>query len=299
MPPETTETTTTPTSNQNQSQADTTSSGQSHDGTPVGTIAPTTQTNEGDKTGTVTDWKSSLPEDLRSEKTFETIKDVPSLAKSYLEMRKAYGSSLRMPGDTATKEEREEFYKKIGWESDVEKLGVKGPILPEGMEMKDEEVKNFASYAVKDLYLTPKQIQGVMDYYGNFVKGVIPDYKGDAEKAGKALSEQWGAAVDRNMGVARRALFTEFPKETVDKITQTGLANDPGFIMGMFERGKTLIENGVIPEEIGQGVDENSAKAKIAEMEGDPKSPLWNKEDPRHQEFVDKRANLYKVVYAK
>jgi hypothetical protein len=32
-------------------------------------------------------------------------------------------------------------------------------------------------------------------------------------------------------------------------------------------------------------------------MEGDPKSPLWNKEDPKHQDYVQKRANLYKVVY--
>jgi len=279
----------------------TTSEAVNQDGTPVGSAQGGGDTSSQSSQGAAAaaDWRSSLPEDLRAEKTFETIKDIPSLAKSYIEMRKAYGSALHLPGEKATREEREAFFSKLGWTADPEKLNVKGPLLPQGLEMKEEEVKGFASHAAKELFLTPDQIQGVMDYYGNFVKGVIPDYKGDAEKATTALSEKWGTAMDRNMGVARRALFTEFPKETVDRITQSGLANDPGFIEGMFERGKALIENGIIPEEIGQGVDENSAKAKIAEMEGDQKSPLWNKEDPRHKEFVEKRQNLYKVAYPK
>lgn len=274
--------------------------GKQGDGTPVGTVAPGVQTNEQAPTpqgGAPADWRVSLPEDLRGEKTFESIKDVGALAKSYLEIRKMQGNALHLPGEKSTPEEVDAFYEKLGVVKDVEKLGVKGPLLPAGMEMKDEEITNFAKTAV-GLRMTPAQIQGVMDYYGNFVKGVIPDYKGDEAAATKTLGDEWGLAMDRNMGVARRALFTEFPKETVEKITRMGLANDVGFIKGMFERGKGLIEDGVIPEEIGQGMDNNSAQAKIREMEGDPKSPLWNKDDPKHADFVEKRNQLYKVVFS-
>jgi hypothetical protein len=223
---------------------------------------------------------------------------VPSLAKSYLESRKMIGAAIVKPKEGASKDEIDAYYAKLGWEPDVTKVvsAVKGPILPQGLEMREEEISGFAKVA-HGLRMNTEQIQGVLNYYGEFTKGVLPDYKGDGEIATKELSTEWGAAMDRNMGLARRALMTEFPKETVERITRTGLANDVGFIKGMYERGKGLIENGVIPEEVGQGLTTNSAQQAIKDMEGDPKSPLWNKEDPKHQDYVQKRANLYKVVY--
>lgn len=280
-------------------------SDQRADGTPVGTAAIATQVNEASaqtppQAPAPQDWKAALAEDLRKEKSLETFKDVNGLAKSFVELRKTLGSAIKPPSENAAKEEWDTFYEKLGWEKDLAKVtaAVKGPILPQGIELKEEEVHNFAK-AGHELRLSPKQIQGVLDYYGNFVKNVVPDYKGDSEQAVKVLKDDWGLAIDRNMGVARRALLNDFPKETVEKIEKAGLANDIGFIKSMFERGKGLIEEGIIPEEIGQGIDNTSAQAKINEIEGDPKSPLYDKSHPRHAEFVEKRNNLYRVLYPK
>jgi hypothetical protein len=278
-------------------------SGNNADGTPIGSSAVSVQTNEtpatGDKKETpAADWRTVLPEDIRTEKTFESFKDAGALAKSYLELRKMQGASIRKPEATASKEEWDSFYEKLGWEKDAEKVAanVKGPILPAGMEMKAEEVTGFTKHA-HGLRMNAEQIQGVLNYYGEFVKQVIPDYKGDGEKAVTALKEDWGLATDRNMGVARRALFVDFPKETVERIERAGLANDVGFIKAMFNRGKGLIEEGIIPEEVGQGMDTKSAESKIKEMESDVKSPLWDKNHAQHNDYVERRNALYKVVY--
>jgi len=274
------------------------SSGVTHDGTPVGVTAPSGTAPAAEPVKAAATWRDSLPDDLKTEKTFETIKDVPTLAKSYLEMRKMQGASFKRPDAAAPKEEWDSFYEKLGWEKDVEKVtaAVKGPILPAGMEMKQEEVGGFTKHA-HGLRMNAEQIQGVLNYYGEFVKQVVPDYKGDSEKAVGALKEEWGLAMDRNMGVARRALLVDFPKETVERIERAGLANDVGFIKSMYERGKGLIEQNIIPEEVGQGMDGKAAQTKVNEMEGDPKSPLWDKSHPSHQEFVEKRNALYKVIY--
>ena len=274
-------------------------SGTGHDGTPIGTSAVGTQGNEPIvKKDEAPDWKLALPEDIRTEKTFESFKDLGALAKSHLELRKMAGAAIHKPKEGASKEEFDAFYEKLGWEKDVEKVSasVKGPILPAGMEMKPEEVGGFAKYA-HGLRLNAEQIQGVLNYYGEFVKGVVPDYEADGKKAVAALKEDWGMAIDRNMGVARRALLTEFPKETVERIERAGLANDVGFIKSMFTRGKGLIEEGIIPEEVGQGMDTKSAELKIKEMEADTKSPLWDKSHALHADYVERRNALYKVVY--
>ena len=38
------------------------------------------------------DWKQSIPEDIRADKSLESIKDVGSLAKSYIHAQKLVGS---------------------------------------------------------------------------------------------------------------------------------------------------------------------------------------------------------------
>lgn len=295
MPDTTTQTTTT-------TEAPvTTSSDTTHDGTPVGESAPTVQTTDPTKPEPKAEaagrWQDQLEPGLKDDPSLKDFKDPLAVAKSYVHLRKMTGSMIPKPKPDATPEEKDAFYTQLGWNPDPKTYNIKGPVFPNGMVMKEEEVINFRDRAHK-LHMSPEQVQGILDYYGDFAKKVLPDYKGDAEKATVALQEEWGQQVDTRMGVARRALFNDFPKETVAKIELMGLANDVGFIKGMFNRGKGLIEEGIIPEEIGQGVDSKSAQSQINEIMGNQAHPYFDKAHPAHEDAVKKVNGLYKVLYA-
>jgi hypothetical protein len=48
-----------------------------------------------------TDWRANLSDDLRSSKGLESVKDVESLAKQFLDAQSHIGNSIRIPGEDA------------------------------------------------------------------------------------------------------------------------------------------------------------------------------------------------------
>ena len=60
---------------------------------------------------TQTDWKSSLPEELRNEPTLQNLNDVESLAKTVVHQQKMIGNRIPLPKND---EEKAELYNKLG-----------------------------------------------------------------------------------------------------------------------------------------------------------------------------------------
>ena len=59
------------------------------------------------------DWRSDIPEDIRSHKSLETIQDVGSLAKSYVNAQSMIGADkVVKPGKFATSDDWNSFYDK-------------------------------------------------------------------------------------------------------------------------------------------------------------------------------------------
>ena len=61
----------------------------------------------------ISNWRDSLAEDLRSEPSLKDFKDINSLAKSHVSAQKMLGGSIRIPGEDASDEARQEFYSKL------------------------------------------------------------------------------------------------------------------------------------------------------------------------------------------
>ena len=78
------------------------------------TSSDVTQTEEQPLDAQV-DWRESLPEDLKSDPSLLTVKDVPGLAKSYIHAQKMIGADkLAIPGKNASEEEWSAVYEKLG-----------------------------------------------------------------------------------------------------------------------------------------------------------------------------------------
>ena len=62
---------------------------------------------------TISDWRSSLPDDMREAPSLKDVPDVATLAKRFLDTKSMVGNSLRMPTDDAGQEAIEAFNQKI------------------------------------------------------------------------------------------------------------------------------------------------------------------------------------------
>src|SRR5210317_1139444 len=58
-------------------------------------------------------WRESLPEDLRENKTLADVKDVGSLAQQFIDSQQMIGQSIRIPGPDAGEEAWKNFHSKL------------------------------------------------------------------------------------------------------------------------------------------------------------------------------------------
>ena len=83
---------------------------------------PTTETTETTLTPekVIADWKSSLSDEIRSDKSLENIKDVEGLAKSYVHAQKLVGADkIPVPNKFATEKDWDAVYEKLGRPKDA------------------------------------------------------------------------------------------------------------------------------------------------------------------------------------
>lgn len=127
--------------------------------------ADSVQAAPGATNGTLTDWRGSLPDDLRSEKALADFKDVGSLAKSYVETKRMVGDAVRVPGKDAKPEEVTAFHRKLGVPESPDKYDVKLPEVPKDHPAWEPTVVAGFKGVAHQAGLTPAQVQAVVDWY--------------------------------------------------------------------------------------------------------------------------------------
>lgn len=232
-----------------------------------------------DPTTTAPEWIASLPDELKQDKTLLQVKDIPSLAKAYVDAQKYVGTAVRMPKDDAPKDEWDAFYTKLGRPAKLEEYGVKSPEFdPElGVSVDEAAVREFSQHFF-ELGLTPKQAQGVLDKYGDYVLRTLDgETRTNAARRTEVetgLKQEWGATYGRNIALARQAikdLFGDSP-QLAKAVENAG--NDPDLVKGLVRIGERMLEHGEITGEVPPGETEASLQAEIARLrkleESDP-----------------------------
>ena len=116
------------------------------------------------------DWRASLPEDVRADPSLADIKDVGSMAKSYISGQKLIGKNrIALPDEKATDEEWSSFHSSVGRPESAKdyKFGDK-PTLPEGLKYDEAFENNFRDTSYK-AGLTSKQAQTIYDGYHKYI----------------------------------------------------------------------------------------------------------------------------------
>ena len=262
------------------------------------TSSDVTQTEEKPLDAQV-DWKESLPEDLKSDPSLLTVKDVPGLAKSYIHAQKMIGADkIALPGKNASEEEWDAVYNRLGKPEEAKAYEEDFGDLP----IPEENVKNFKDAAHK-LGLNQTQFKGLTTWYKDLIKTQVEDINVDADtkraESEAALRKEFGKTYDAKLKSSQRVFQTYGDTKFLDVELKDGtkLGDHPTFIKLMSNIADTISEDKIATGEKGsEFFTPAEAKRKITELTA-PGTPYWNRKDAGHENAVKEVADMQEMVH--
>lgn len=243
-------------------------------------------------------WRDGLPEDLRGEKCLDQIKNIGGLVKSYVSAQKMLGGNrISVPGENATDEERNAFYKAIGRPDKAEDYKHDGVELPKGVELGDEDLKAFREFAHKH-GMTQEAYQAALQFDVDRVRASVEAEEAAAnaeyeETLGK-LQAEFGGNMKTVVAQCNKAMVTFGLQEL---FTEKGLLNNYTMIKALATIG------GKISESKLKGDDSLSTaadpQARLNEILADRNGAYYDRENPGHDEAVQEVSRLLKVKSGK
>jgi hypothetical protein len=271
------------------------------------------------------DFLSTISEEYRQSANIADFKDINELAKSYVEQSKLVGNSVRIPGEDASEESRQEFLAKI--------KGIPGVLINDdenkgsiydalGRPEKPENY-NFTDIVPEDLHAQRPEFLPEIDQFRNqahelglsqqqaaaLMAAEVAKKQAAHEAAMKAyesgdskLKEVWGDDHNNRREIATkvaRIMAEKHPAE-MKNLIEGEAGRNPMVAIMLAELGEVYAEKGHVGMQQAKfGTTPEQAMAKIAELRYDKgfQNALRDNLDPAHKEAVAKWTDLYASAY--
>ncbi len=265
-----------------------------------------------------TDIFTGLPPEYVEKLTANGIKDVTGLAKQFVDLQTHLGTSIRIPSEHASEEDRAkfieklrahapnliprpdktdpkamaEFYRSLGRPEDPTKYPVEVP----------DEIKHLVSQdrlsqlqkIAFDQGLSADQFKAMIDADVNFAKQQADAGK-SANEADKAkLKEKWGEAYSRNLGiVANMAQSTGAPQALVDLVKTGDITADVADWLYQLSNQVSTKEGSTYRDSNGSNVmTPSEAQSRIDEIMNNRSHPYWVASHPDHKRAIQTMVEL-------
>lgn len=245
-------------------------------------------------------WKEAISEEYRSNPNIEKFTELDALAKSYINAVSMIGTDkIPLPGKTATDEQWNEVYNKLGRPESADKytLELKTDVAPV-----DENVtKGFAQNAHK-LGLNNKQAQGILEFYKQTLEGSAKEMSVNMEtaqaEATNTLRSEWGKTYDENLRKASSVAQTYLEPELLDTQLRDGsrLGDNPKIIKAFANIANLLSEDKIIGTEADNILQGREVEKEIEELTSDRQGAYWNKMHPNHTKVVNQVLALREIL---
>jgi len=248
-----------------------------------------------------TDWKASLSDEIRADKSLENINDIESLAKSYVHAQKLVGTDkIPVPNKHATEDDWNAVYAKLGRPetSDGYKFN-----LPEDQKVDENGLKVFADQAHK-LGLLPNQAEGMVKFYNEMQANQLKEQDSTAlagrQKAMDELQSEWGQAYKQKVDQANNVVASVFPPGfmSTNLADGTKLGDHPAVIKAFADLASKMGEDKIVQAEGPTYLTPKQIDKEIATLQ-QPGSAYWDKNHPNHKIAVEEVQSLFEQKHAK
>lgn len=180
-----------------------------------------------------TDWRSSLPDDVKAHPTMSKFTTIEGLAKSYVNLESQLGADKIVIPKDGDADGWAKAFDALGRPKEAAAYDFKTLELPAGMEY-DKGLEDKFRPVAHNLGLSQKQAQGMRDWFaaqqGEAFTGATQQHAQEREAATNELKRELGAAYDGTAKAAEAALLQFAGKDVVDTMKKNGLINDPFMI---------------------------------------------------------------------
>ena len=239
------------------------------------------------------DWRTEIPEEIRGHKSLETIQDVGSLAKSFVNAQSLIGADkVAIPGKYATDDDWSLVYDKMGRPADSSGYELQNKIS-EGQVENVELLTNYKDVAHK-LGLQPKQAQGLLNWFNENNEKSLPDPNAMVvrqEETVNNLKREMGAAFDDNIALGNGVLSEFGTDDIVNLKMEDGslFGDNPDVIRMMSKLGRFLKEK--VGEDTLAGTKMSGAPTND-ELTQRTDGPFWDAKHPEHSWYVDESLKI-------
>jgi len=248
-----------------------------------------------------TDWKASLSDEIRADKSLENINDIESLAKSYVHAQKLVGADkIPVPNKHATEDDWNAVYSKLGRPETAD--GYKFN-LPEDQKVDENGLKVFADHAHK-LGLLPNQAEGMVKFYNEMQANQTKEQDSTAlaarQKAVDELRTEWGQAYKQKVDQANNVVASVFPPGfmSTNLADGTKLGDHPAVIKAFADLASKMGEDKIVQADGPTYLTPKQIDKEIATLQ-QPGSAYWDKNHPNHKIAVEEVQALFEQKHAK
>lgn len=250
------------------------------------------------------DWRSNIPEEIRSHRSLEHINDVGALAKSYVHAQSMIGADkVAIPGKHATPDEWNEVYAKLGRPQDPSAYEF---AAPEGFEI-SQDVVDWFRQAAHQTGLTSTQAAQLFQAYNEMSANQLSAGQVDVEQyraqTESALRQEYGQAFDDrlNQGYGVVEQFGNPDIMEVQLADGTLLGDHPEFIKMVGEVGNFIQtkvgEDTLEGVRTAGGITPDEAQQKLSELR-QPSSPFWDARHPEHHYYVEQAMKYQEMIHS-
>lgn len=251
----------------------------------------------GEDGGLKDNWTDLLPDDVKGDACFKSIKTFPALAKSFQAAQRLVGADkVALPGKNSTKEEREAFFNKLGRPETPEGYKFVKPENVPADKWDDTRVKAFAAKA-HSMGITQEQFAELLNYDTELkLQGMQQSEQAktitQTENMGK-LQTKWGAAFHQQLAKAQRG--ASLAPGGIKFFEDKGLADDPEILEFLADIGGKISEDHI--RGTAQTLVPSDALSKIKEIQGNKQHPYNIKDHPAHKNAVAEMERLFAQAY--
>lgn len=282
---------------------------------PAGGGDPPTDPPSGDPPPEGFNWRGRLGNDLQEDPTISLFKDdeagLGNLAKSYRDLRKTMGNRIPRP-DPDNPDAMAEIYSALGRPEDPAGYDLDKALadleLPKGFDPKADGLFESLRPVFHEAGLSDAQVAKLSRAVTERNVGQYNEAMAAAAEANsratEALREEWGGEFDKNVKGVNQVFdrFTRNWAEPAKRLFLNMAGNDPEVIKSFHEFGVAVAEDGSFMGERQRTteISPTEAKRRLAEINAqmsDAKSPLMNRNHPKHEQALKERAELYALAY--
>ena len=275
--------------------------------------------NQGGNGYDTSDWRKTLDGDLQAAPALKDVKDVNSLAKQFVDLQQHMGRSVRVPGEDASPESKQQFYQDIinkvpgvmikPNEEDKDAMDAFYSTIGrpkesseyempeiEGMDALPEDRVNFLRSIAHEQGMSKKQFKGMLAKVLEADKYSMDAQKTKIEESRDRLKREWGEAYEgREQVVLTTAKNSNAPEEIVNAIEKGFMRGESlKWLYGLMSSGSE--STNFASQHGATRMSPDEAEAQINEIMGDKKGPYWNAAHPGHAAAVKKVIDLQRKI---